>query len=65
MTLCHEDRTIVGNTALDAVAKVSELYVKAELLLVRVELVVEGRAGIQHVVSESRGHSSRTQTDGH
>jgi hypothetical protein len=63
MTLCHEDGKIVGSTALDAVAKVSEHYGQADLLLVRVELVVEGDAGIRHVVSESRGHSSRAQTD--
>ena len=61
MTLSHEDGVIVGNTALDVVAKVSERFVRAELLVVRVELVVDSDEGIEHVVAESRGHSSRAR----
>jgi hypothetical protein len=58
MTLCHEDGTLVGNTALDAVAKVTELHGEAELLLVRVELIVDAGGVIDHVVAEGRGYSS-------
>jgi hypothetical protein len=63
MTLCREDGVIIGTTALDAIANLTELHVDADLLMARVELVVEADGRIEHVISESRGRSSRRDAD--
>jgi hypothetical protein len=57
--LSYEDGRIIGDTALDVIAEVTERWTTASLDLVRVELVVEAEGQVHTVVRMARGASGQ------
>jgi hypothetical protein len=62
--LSYEDGRIIGDTALDAIAEVTERWTEASLILVRVELVVEVAGQLHEVVRIARGASDQPSGSG-
>ena len=62
--LSYEDGRIIGDTALDAVAEITERWTTASLILVRVELVVQAEGQAHAVVRMARGASDQPSGSG-
>jgi hypothetical protein len=62
--LSYEDGQIIGDTALDVVAEVTERWTTASLILVRIELVVEAEGQVHAVVRMARGASDQPSGSG-
>ncbi|HEX5194316.1 MAG TPA: hypothetical protein VFW09_16070 [Solirubrobacteraceae bacterium] len=60
--LSYEDGQIIGNTALDVIAEITERWTTASLILVRIELIVEAEGQVHAVARMARG--ARDQPSG-